>query len=93
MAGPSAIDAYLSREEPGRLIQSLKSFLASALFTETWVGHHRYSVEDLSASLVQALREEAEAHLGGLGTRVVVGRPVRFVGSDTEEDEALALER
>ncbi len=93
LAGPFAIDAYLAREEPGRLIQSLKSFLASALFTETWVGSNRYSVEDLTASLVQALRKEAEEQLGDLGTRVVAGRPVRFVGSDTEEDEALALER
>jgi hypothetical chaperone protein len=93
LAGPRAIDAYLAREEPGRLIQSLKSFLASALFSETWVGSERYSVEDLTAALAQALRAEAEEQLGDLGTRVVLGRPVRFVGASTEEDEELALER
>ncbi len=93
LTGPRAIDAYLTREEPGRLIQSLKSFLASALFTETWVGSDRYSVEDLTACIAQGLRAESEEQFGDLGKRVVLGRPVRFVGSDTEEDEALALER
>ncbi len=93
LAGPAAIDAYLARETPGRLIQSLKSFLSSALFRETWVGSERYSVEDLTTVMVQALRAEAEAQFGNLGRRVVVGRPVRFVGSDSRESDALAVSR
>jgi hypothetical chaperone protein len=93
LAGPAAIDAYLSREMPGRLIQSLKSFLSSALFRETWVGSERYSVEDLTAAMAMALREEAERQFGDLGKRVVLGRPVRFVGGDTKEADALAMER
>lgn len=93
LAGPAAIDAYLSRETPGRLIQSLKSFLSSALFRETWVGSERYSVEDLTASMAMSLREEAERQFGDLGKRVVLGRPVRFVGADTKEADALAVSR
>jgi hypothetical chaperone protein len=93
LAGPAAIDAYLSRETPGRLIQSLKSFLSSALFRETWVGSERYSVEDLTASMALSLREEAEKQFGDLGKRVVLGRPVRFVGGDTKEADALAVSR
>jgi hypothetical chaperone protein len=93
LAGPSAIDAYLARETPGRLIQSLKSFLSSALFRETWVGSERYSVEDLTASMALSLREEAERQFGDLGKRVVLGRPVRFVGGDTKEADALAVSR
>jgi hypothetical chaperone protein len=93
LAGPAAIDAYLSRETPGRLIQSLKSFLSSALFRETWVGSERYSVEDLTASMALSLREEAERQFGDLGKRVVLGRPVRFVGGDTKEADALAASR
>jgi hypothetical chaperone protein len=93
LAGPAAIDAYLSRETPGRLIQSLKSFLSSALFRETWVGSERYSVEDLTASMALSLREQAEIQFGDLGKRVVLGRPVRFVGGDTKEAEALAVSR
>ena len=93
LAGPAAIDAYLSRETPGRLIQSLKSFLSSALFRETWVGSERYSVEDLTASMAMSLREQAETQFGDLGKRVVLGRPVRFVGADTQEADALAVSR
>jgi len=93
LAGPSAIDAYLSRETPGRLIQSLKSFLSSALFRETWVGSERYSVEDLTASMALSLREEAERQFGDLGKRVVLGRPVQFVGGETKEADALAVSR
>ena len=93
LAGPAAIDAYLAREAPGRLIQSLKSFLSSALFRETWVGSERYSVEDLTTVMAQALRAGAEAQFGDLGKRVVVGRPVRFVGSETKESDALAVSR
>jgi hypothetical chaperone protein len=93
LAGPSAIDAYLARETPGRLMQSLKSFLSSALFRETWVGSERYSVEDLTASMALSLREQAEQQFGDLGTRVVLGRPVRFVGADTKEADALAVAR
>jgi len=93
LAGPAAIDAYLSREAPGRLIQSLKSFLSSALFRETWVAGERYSVEDLTAAMAISLREEAEKQFGDLGKRVVLGRPVRFVGGDTKEADALAVSR
>ena len=93
LAGPAAIDAYLIREVPGRLIQSLKSFLSSALFRETWVGSERYSVEDLTTVMALSLREEAEKQFGDLGKRVVLGRPVRFVGGDTKEADALAVER
>src|SRR5262249_11603659 len=45
--GPLAIDKYLAADEKGRLIQSLKSFLASRLFTSTAVYERTYTVEDL----------------------------------------------
>src|SRR6204780_3332365 len=93
LAGPAAIDAYLARETPGRLIQSLKSFLSSALFRETWVQNERYSVEDLTAAMAMSLREGAERQFGDLGRRVVLGRPVRFVGGDSAEADALAVAR
>jgi hypothetical chaperone protein len=93
LAGPSAIDAYLVRETPGRLIQSLKSFLSSSLFRETWVASERYSVEDLTTAMALSLREEAEKQFGDLGKRVVLGRPVRFVGADSKDADALAVSR
>lgn len=93
-AGPGALVAYLEREEHGgRLIQSLKSFLASRLFSATEIFGRSYRLEQLIGTLLGALREEAEAELGMPVRSAVVGRPVRFVGASDAEDEALALSR
>jgi hypothetical chaperone protein len=40
-----------------------------------------------------SLREQAERQFGDLGKRVVLGRPVRFVGGEMEEADALAVSR
>ncbi|MCU1261856.1 MAG: putative heat shock protein YegD [Bryobacterales bacterium] len=96
-AGPRAIDLYLEEhaegQSSGRLIQSVKSLLASRLFTKTQISGRRYNAEDLVTLIVRALRTEAQAQLGEFGPRVVVGRPVRFVGAENEEDEEMALTR
>jgi hypothetical chaperone protein len=93
-AGPAALVAYLEREvHGGRLIQSMKSFLASRLFSATEIFGRSYRLEQLIGTLLGRLREEAEAELGQPVRTAVVGRPVRFVGADDEEDEALALSR
>ena len=47
IGGPIAIERYLAADEKGRLIQSLKSFLASKLFTSTSVFGKQFSLEDL----------------------------------------------
>jgi hypothetical chaperone protein len=52
-----------------------------------------YTLEDLIAIVVRALRTAAEAQFGDLGNAVVVGRPVHFAGAQQPEDEALALQR
>jgi hypothetical chaperone protein len=97
LAGPAAIERYL--EEPDddhparRLIQSIKSLLASNVFSATQIGGRRYSAADLVTIIVRALRAEAERSLGSLGTHIVVGRPVRFVAAESEEDESMALQR
>jgi hypothetical chaperone protein len=93
-AGPRAIEAYLASEEKtGRLIQSLKSFLASRLFRATSILGRSHRLEDLLALLLRALREEAETSLGAPVESAMVGRPVRFVRAADEDDEALALRR
>jgi hypothetical chaperone protein len=90
--GPSAIHRYLE-EAHGRLIQSIKSFAASRLFKDTQLGHHRYTFEDLVALLISGLRAECEIETGPLGRRAVVGRPVRFAGTESAADEEFALQR
>ncbi|MCP5058907.1 MAG: Hsp70 family protein [bacterium] len=93
-AGPDAIGRYLASEEKrGRLVQSLKSFLASQLFSATRVMDRTYRLEDLIALLLAPLREQAEARFGLHIERIVAGRPVHFVGADTPEAEDLAMTR
>ncbi len=93
VAGPQAIRSYLRADPKGRFMQSIKSFLASRLFERTHVFTHMYTLEELIAIIVRALRTAAEAQFGSLGTAVVVGRPVHFAGAQQPEDEALALQR
>ena len=93
VAGPQAIRSYLRADPKGRFMQSIKSFLASRLFERTHVFTRMYTLEDLIAIIVRALRTAAEAQFGDLGTAVVVGRPVHFAGAQQPEDEALALQR
>jgi hypothetical chaperone protein len=93
-AGPRAIEAYLDSEEKnGRLIQSLKSFLASRLFRATSVFGAGYRLEELVAILLRTLREAGEAALGTPLERAVVGRPVQFVRARGDDEEDLALHR
>ncbi len=93
-AGPGAIEGYLASEDKeGRLVQSLKSFLASRLFSATNVLGRSYRLEDLIALLLRPLREQAEARLGAPIERVVAGRPVHFVGAAGPEDDELATRR
>ena len=92
-AGPAALERYLATAGEGRLVQSIKSFLASPLFESTEVYGAVYALEDLVACILSDLRAAAEAMLGPLGPRVVVGRPVRFAGEPGSSDERLALSR
>ena len=93
VAGPQAIRSYLRADPKGRFMQSIKSFLASRLFERTYVFTRLYTLEDLIAIVVRALRTAAEAQFGDLGNAVVVGRPVHFAGAQRPEDEVLALQR
>ncbi len=91
--GPAGIEHYLSREAPGRLIQSLKSFLTSRTLQTTEVFGRRVAIEDLIARILRDLREKAEQQFGIPITSAVAGRPVRFVGAETEEDNQFAENR
>ncbi|HEV2705354.1 MAG TPA: Hsp70 family protein [Pyrinomonadaceae bacterium] len=93
VAGPDAIRRYLEADTKGRLIQSIKSYLASRLFTHTVINGRSYTIEDLIAIILRQLREASHTQFGELGTRVVFGRPVNFSGAEKPEDEAFALER
>ena len=97
LAGPAAINAYIADhadgENGGRLFQSIKSLLGSRTFTATNISGRRYTAQDLVTVLLSALRKEASESLPLAPYQVTAGRPVHFVGAETEEDEQLAVAR
>jgi hypothetical chaperone protein len=90
-AGPWAIETYAEDPTETRFIQSFKSFAAQASFTETQILGRRYRFEDLLSTFLLKVREYAGAELAAIPERVIVGRPVKFVGASP--DEGLALSR
>ncbi len=92
-SGPQGIERYLEAEHKGRLIQSMKSFLTSRSLQTTDVFGRRRTLEELIAAILGDLRKEAERQFRTTVRSAVVGRPVHFVGSQTEEDDNYAQER
>ncbi len=92
-SGPAGVDHYLQSDEKGRLMQSLKSFLTSRSLQSTEVLGRRFKLEDLIARIVGDIRKGYEEQFGPLPERLVVGRPVRFVGSESESDDEYATSR
>ena len=90
LAGAPAIDRYAETEGEGRLIQSIKSHLASAAFTRTMIFGKTWTLESLIAEFLRRLRAAGGA---GDARRAVVGRPVRYWGASGEADDARALGR
>jgi hypothetical chaperone protein len=88
--GPAGIEHFLTRESPGRLIQSLKSFLSSRTLLSTEVFGVRVTIEDLIARILRDLREHAERAFDAPITSAIAGRPVRFVGAETDADNTYA---
>ncbi len=91
--GPAAIEHYLAAEHKGRLIQSLKSYLSDRTLTGTAVFGRHLTLEDLISRILADLRRGAERQFHTPVTYAMVGRPVRFVGAENEEDEEFALAR
>lgn len=92
IAGPSAIEQYLAADGQGRLLQSLKSYLASRLFRSTQVAGRTYTLEGLIALIARDLQKGAAAQFGPLPPRIVVGRPVRFAGARDDDGDPAAGE-
>lgn len=89
-AGPAAIARYLETEGEGRLVQSIKSHLASDSFSATTIFGRRWSLEDMIAAYLRKIREGCDFDLG---RRCVVGRPVKYWGARTLDDDGRAVSR
>lgn len=92
-AGPEGIAHYLQSEEKGRLIQSLKSFLASRNLQSTEIFGRRFQLENLVANVLRDIRTKAEQQFGSPVRNAVVGRPVHFVGAESPADDDYAVQR
>lgn len=90
-AGADAIADYLARVGPARLIQSMKSFLASRSFVDTRVFNHVYRLDELIGVLLGHLYAATESKAMLADVPLVVGRPIEFAGANP--DDALAQER
>lgn len=88
--GPEAIEHYLLTDGDGRLMQSMKTFLASRVVKGTQVFGCDFPLERLIALIIDGV-------FGASGLprprRLVAGRPVRFAGSDSDADDELADSR
>ena len=93
LSGGAAIERYLDADEKGRLIQSLKSHLTSRTLTGTEVFGRRHRLEELISRILGDLRQHAEKQFDRAIRHAVVGRPVRFVGAVTDEDDDFAVGR
>jgi hypothetical chaperone protein len=89
-AGAPAIERYLATEGEGRLVQSIKSHLASGSFSKTQILGRRWALDDMIAAYLRQLRAAAPFDLG---SRAVVGRPVRYWGAESADDDARAIGR
>ncbi|MFP5075701.1 Hsp70 family protein [Rhizobium sp. YIM 134829] len=90
-AGQAAIRRFIDNPGEARFLQSIKTFAASPLFQGTLIFARRHGFEDLMRAFVARLADYAGGTLAAPGTRLVVGRPVRYAGANA--DEALALSR
>jgi len=89
--GHAAIAEYLATGADGRLMQSMKSFLASRHVVATNVHGHNFTLESLVALVVAELRASIRPQLGvDPPDHVVAGRPVHFAYADGPEDDAYA---
>ncbi len=89
-AGAPAIARYLETEGDGRLVQSIKSHLASSTFSKTHIFGRSWQLDDMIAAFLRQIRAASPIDLG---SRCVVGRPVRYWGADKPADDERALGR
>jgi hypothetical chaperone protein len=88
VAGPQAIERAADPPGEQRFIQSLKTHLASPLFSDTRLYGQRFTIEQLVAIFLRHLLEEGEVTAGAA---MLGGRPVVFAGASA--DEKLACTR
>lgn len=80
---------YTDTASPGRLFQSLKTFLGDPLLRPTNVFGDAKGLSDLIALVLERVRGRAHELTGQQPAAVTLGRPVEFVGGVEVEERAL----
>ena len=84
------VEAYVMADtsSPGRLFQSLKTFLGDPLLLSTNVFGDERGLEDLIAMILNGVFERVSELTGTRPTAATIGRPVEFVGGAAVEERA-----
>lgn len=88
-AGHAAIQQFIDNPGDSRFLQSIKTFAASSLFQGTLIYAKRQSFEDLMEVFLRKLKVYAGDEWRDDVSRVIAGRPVRFAGTNPNEELAL----
>lgn len=93
--GPAAIAAFLQPGEDARLIQSIKTFLASKSFAKSTIHGRDYTLEEMVTDFLRGLLKAAHApdQPVDFAAPVTVGRPVQFAGGESQAADELAQTR
>ncbi|ACK49646.1 HSP70 family molecular chaperone [Methylocella silvestris BL2] len=91
-SGPAAIARAVAGDGEQRFIQSIKTYLASRLFSETRLYGQRFTIEQLVATFLSDLLADLRLSAGANAVQIPIlsGRPVVFAGEDPDEDLAVA---
>lgn len=90
-AGPWAIAEFLDFPQGSRFLQSFKSVAANPLFDQANLFEKRLRFEELGQIFLRHLLDHAGIDVATLPDRIVIGRPVRYVGA--RPDPVLARTR
>lgn len=77
---------YVDELKPGRLLQFIKTALRSDGYKGTWIFDRYYTVPEIVAAYLAAIKQRAERLLGDEIESVTLGRPVQFF-SDPKRDQ------
>lgn len=87
VVGQRAIDEYLAEDMAGTLIQSIKTFLGTDSFEETWIQDRAYTLEDLVAVAFRHVHAAIRT-LTAADVLLVIGRPAVYVAHVERERRA-----
>jgi hypothetical chaperone protein len=88
--GPWAIERFLEFPGETRFLQSFKTFAGSPLFDATGIFGRRFRFEDILEAFFRTALRHGEGPLGRLPGTLVLGRPVKFAGQNSDAATAKA---